>query len=121
MKMNLAYLLVIPVIMIGIILFVSNASRRLRIRSISTDIKDLTYQLEENKLIIPYRLKLGYKEIVESKLNMIPSNLTMKFWIENSEIKREKEEVTLRDYIVSVIKRQTIFYSIVLFIIILFI
>ena len=119
--MNLAYLLVIPVIMIGIILFVSNASRRLRIRSISTDIKDLTYQLEENKLIIPYRLKLGYKEIVESKLNMIPSNLTMKFWIENSEIKREKEEVTLRDYIVSVIKRQTIFYSIVLFIIILFI
>jgi hypothetical protein len=40
--------------------------------------------------------------------------------MENSEIKREKEEITLRDYIVSVIKRQTIFYSIVIFMIILF-
>ena len=119
--MNLVYLLIIPVILIGVILFVSNASRRLRVRSLSTDIKDLTYQLEENKLIIPYTLKLGYKEIVGSKLNLIPSNLTMKFWIENSEIKREKEEISLRDYIVSVIKRQTIFYSIVIFIIILFI
>jgi hypothetical protein len=79
MKMNLVYLLIIPVILIGVILFVSNASRRLRVRSLSTDIKDLTYQLEENKLIIPYTLKLGYKEIVGSKLNLIPSNLTMKF------------------------------------------
>jgi hypothetical protein len=79
MKMNLAYLLIIPVILIGIILFVSNASRRLNIRSLTTDIKDLTYQLEESKLMIPYTLKLGYKDIIESKLNLIPSNLTIKF------------------------------------------
>jgi hypothetical protein len=78
MDMKLIYLLIIPVIFIGVILFISNASIRLRVRLLATDIKDLTSQLEENKLIIPYTLRTVYKDIVESKLNIIPSNLTIK-------------------------------------------
>ena len=79
MKFDLTYLLIIPIIFIGILLLVSNALRKIRIRLLTIEIKDLTFQLEENKLMIPNLFKLGYKDIIESKLSLIPSHLIVKF------------------------------------------
>ena len=112
--MSLLYLLLIPIVSIGLVLLISSNYKCKNILIETNSMKQITL-LEENKWLLrnlKSNTNLFKNNIAKTQL---PSLILTTFWEENTELKREKEWNIRDKYIVGILKKIGLFASLILF------
>lgn len=112
--MSLLYLIIIPIVSIGLVLLISS-NYKWKNRLIETNsIKQIT-NLEENEWVLRnFKSNTNLFEFNIAK-TQLPSLILTTFWEENTELKRKKESKIRDKYIVGILKKIGLLASLILF------
>ena len=111
---NINYLLILPLVFIGLVIWVSD-NYKLSTKLVETsNLRHLTY-LEEKKQIVPYVIQKYYNNLVNYQSVSHLTSLLTSFWYESSEWKKEKEIQLSKEYVALNLKKIGLFLSLVLY------
>ena len=112
--LNLIYLLILPILFIGCLLFVSNNYQRMNIIIKTNRLKQVII-LEESSYIIPYVLRKYYSHIIDVRSNLMPSFITTSYWYENMQLIKDKGLIIQNVLKTKILKRISIVLALVLY------
>lgn len=113
---NLTIFIIIPIIFIGIILLISENT--IIIRKVETNSLRHVIHLEESHYMVPYVIHKYFSKIINQKLDIIPSLLTISFWHENMTWHKIKESKEQSELIAGTLKKIGLCLSLILFLLI---
>jgi len=112
--LNLIYLLILPILFIGCLLFVSSNYQRMNIIIKTNRLKQVII-LEESSYIIPYVLRKYYSHIIDVRSNLMPSFITTSYWYENMQLIKDKGLIIQNVLKTKILKRISIVLALVLY------
>ena len=116
---NLTFFLLMPLFVLGLMLAIANYGNRLNIRLIVMDDKFPMSQVEEYKNMLPSIIRTFFQKLNDFKFNLISYFFKPTHWVENSEVLNEKEQTLIKRFIILVLKKIALSYSLLMFVAIL--
>jgi NADH-ubiquinone oxidoreductase chain 4 len=111
---NLSFLITIPLIIMGGILFTANNYKLNYVPKDTNNLKNMTF-IEDNHYMIPYVLRKYYMDVIDITVNFFPSLLSSSFWHNNTECEKIKITKERKEIITKFIKKIGVFLSLVVF------